>query len=158
MNIPRKSNRNSIWKYFAFPLLFTLAPVAGLSRCVSAQDIKYSQDPDAAKHMTLLLRDYDPRAMLHSAVHEVPRAKFPVIDVHNHVNRVSRRSHSRAGYFRPFRQPGHQGIRGSCPAGYRGYQRKVEVRPCRPRALYHGQPLPHLQAVRQVLYAGHVQL
>src|SRR4029077_321785 len=24
--------------------------------------------------------------MLHAAVHEVPRAKFPVIDVHNHVN------------------------------------------------------------------------
>ena len=86
MNIPRKSNRNSVWKYFAFPLLFTLALAAGLSRCVSAQDIKYSQDPDAAKHMTLLLRDYDPHAMLHSAVHEVPRAKFPVIDVHNHVN------------------------------------------------------------------------
>ena len=47
---------------------------------------KYSQDPDAAKRMTLLLRDYNPHPMLHKAVHEVPRAKFPVIDVHNHVN------------------------------------------------------------------------
>src|ERR1700693_3272483 len=50
------------------------------------QEIKYSQDPDAAKHMTLLLRDFDPKPMLHTAVHETPRAKFPVIDVHNHVN------------------------------------------------------------------------
>lgn len=50
------------------------------------QEIKYSQDPDAAKHMTLLLKDFDPKSMLHSSVHEVPRAKFPVIDVHNHVN------------------------------------------------------------------------
>jgi predicted TIM-barrel fold metal-dependent hydrolase len=50
------------------------------------QKIKYSQDPDAAKHMTLLLKDFDPKSMLHSSVHEVPRAKFPVIDVHNHVN------------------------------------------------------------------------
>jgi hypothetical protein len=50
------------------------------------QEIKYSQDPDAAKHMTLLLKDFDPKPMLHTAVHETPRAKFPVIDVHNHVN------------------------------------------------------------------------
>ena len=50
------------------------------------QEIKYSQDPDAAKHMTLLLKDFDPKPMLHTAVHETPRAKFPVIDIHNHVN------------------------------------------------------------------------
>jgi predicted TIM-barrel fold metal-dependent hydrolase len=52
----------------------------------AAQEIKYSQDPDAAKHMTLLLKDFDPTSMLHVAEHEIPRAKFPVIDVHNHVN------------------------------------------------------------------------
>jgi uncharacterized protein len=50
------------------------------------QEIKYSQDPDAAKKMTLLLKDFDPKSMLHAQVHEVPRAKFPVIDVHNHVD------------------------------------------------------------------------
>jgi predicted TIM-barrel fold metal-dependent hydrolase len=86
MNIPRKSSRNPFWKHLGFALLFALALAAGLSRSVSAQDIKYSQDPDAAKRMTLLLRDYDPHPMLHKAAHEVPRAKFPVIDVHNHVN------------------------------------------------------------------------
>ena len=36
--------------------------------------------------MTLLLKDFDPKPALHAAVHEVPRAKFPVIDMHNHVN------------------------------------------------------------------------
>jgi uncharacterized protein len=39
--------------------------------------------------MTMLLKDFEPRTMLHAAAHEVPRAKFPVIDVHNHVNDAS---------------------------------------------------------------------
>jgi uncharacterized protein len=51
-----------------------------------SQEIKYSQDPNAEKKMTLLLKDFDPQAMLQVPAHEVPRAKFPVIDVHNHVN------------------------------------------------------------------------
>jgi uncharacterized protein len=51
-----------------------------------SQEIKYSQDPAADKRMTLLLKDFEPRSMTHLAVHEVPRARFPVIDVHNHVN------------------------------------------------------------------------
>jgi predicted TIM-barrel fold metal-dependent hydrolase len=50
------------------------------------QEIKYSQDPNAEKRMTLLLKDFDPHPALHAAAHEVPRAKFPVIDMHNHVN------------------------------------------------------------------------
>ena len=86
MNISHKSGSNSFWNYLAFPLLLSLVLAAALSRPLAAQDITYSQDPDAAKHMTLLLHDYDPHAMLHTAVHQVPRAKFPVIDVHNHVN------------------------------------------------------------------------
>jgi predicted TIM-barrel fold metal-dependent hydrolase len=66
-------------------LLLILVTVAGLSLALS-QEIKYSQDPGAAKRMTLLLKDYEPKSMLHVPGHEVPRAKFPVIDVHNHVN------------------------------------------------------------------------
>jgi len=52
----------------------------------SGQTIQYKEDPDAAKRMTLLLKDFAPRPMLHASIHQVPRAKFPVIDVHNHVN------------------------------------------------------------------------
>ena len=50
------------------------------------QAITYTADPNAGKRMTLLLKDFAPQSMLQAAVHEVPRAKFPVIDVHNHVN------------------------------------------------------------------------
>jgi len=35
---------------------------------------------------TLLLRDFKPQSMLHVPVHNVNRARFPVIDVHNHVD------------------------------------------------------------------------
>ncbi len=34
----------------------------------------------------LLLRDFKPRSMLKVPVHEVERAAFPAVDVHNHVN------------------------------------------------------------------------
>ena len=34
----------------------------------------------------LLLKDFRPVSMLHAAAHEVPRAKFPVIDFHQHVD------------------------------------------------------------------------
>jgi uncharacterized protein len=68
--------------------LALLLLVAGAFRSILAQDpgIQYSQDPNAEKRMTLLLKDFDPHSMMHAAVHEVPRAKFPVIDMHNHVN------------------------------------------------------------------------
>jgi predicted TIM-barrel fold metal-dependent hydrolase len=57
----------------------TLQPAYG-------QDIQYRRDPDAAKRMTLFLKDWEPKPMVHLPAHEVPRAKFYVIDVHNHVN------------------------------------------------------------------------
>ena len=34
----------------------------------------------------LLLRDFKPQSMLHASAHQVDRARFPVIDVHQHVN------------------------------------------------------------------------
>jgi predicted TIM-barrel fold metal-dependent hydrolase len=59
---------------------------AAKEQATKEQAITYSADPNAGKRMTLLLKDFAPKSMLHAAVHEVPRAKFPVIDVHNHVN------------------------------------------------------------------------
>jgi predicted TIM-barrel fold metal-dependent hydrolase len=50
------------------------------------QDIQYREDPNAEKRMTLLLKDWDPKPMLHVPAHEVRRAKFYVIDVHNHID------------------------------------------------------------------------
>jgi len=41
---------------------------------------------DAKRRQTLSLRDFHPQSMLHARVTTVERARFPVIDVHNHVN------------------------------------------------------------------------
>ena len=48
--------------------------------------IGYQADPDAAKKETLLLRDFRPQSMLHAKATPVLRAKFPVFDVHQHLN------------------------------------------------------------------------
>src|SRR5271165_2172776 len=52
--------------------------------------IGYQAAPDADQKKTLLLKDFHPESMLHTPVHEVERAKFYVIDVHNHVNDAAR--------------------------------------------------------------------
>src|SRR2546425_3339379 len=51
-----------------------------------ASRIGYKSAADAEQKKTLLLRDFHPASMLRVPAHEVPRAKFYVIDVHNHVN------------------------------------------------------------------------
>lgn len=55
---------------------------------VSAQQtgIGYKPAADADSKKTILLKDFHPEPALHAAVHEIGRAKFPVIDVHNHTN------------------------------------------------------------------------
>jgi predicted TIM-barrel fold metal-dependent hydrolase len=51
-----------------------------------AGQIGYKSAVDADKNKTLLLKDFHPTPMLHTSVHEVEKARFYVIDVHNHVN------------------------------------------------------------------------
>lgn len=46
----------------------------------------YQSDPNAQRNMTLLLKDFYPVSMLHASAHNIGRAKFYVIDVHNHTN------------------------------------------------------------------------
>ena len=41
----------------------------------------------------LLLRDFKPQSMWHVPVHNIERARFPVIDIHNHVNDAWGREH-----------------------------------------------------------------
>ncbi|MGE5205756.1 MAG: amidohydrolase family protein [Chlamydiota bacterium] len=48
--------------------------------------IGYKSAPNAKERETLLLRDFHPKSMLHARVTPIQRAKFPVIDVHNHIN------------------------------------------------------------------------
>src|SRR5260370_4492433 len=49
-------------------------------------EIGYKSAAGAEQNKTLLLKDFKPTAMLHAAAHKVERAKYYVIDVHNHVN------------------------------------------------------------------------
>ncbi len=60
--------------------------------CVAQQQpqIGYQSAPDADAHKTLLLKDFHPVPMLHAPVHKIDKAKFYVIDVHNHVNDAAR--------------------------------------------------------------------
>ena len=67
-------------------VVLVLFLIAGRVHLARSQEIKYSQDPNAEKRMTLLLKDFDPHSIVHLTAHEVPRARFAVIDVHNHVN------------------------------------------------------------------------
>jgi predicted TIM-barrel fold metal-dependent hydrolase len=48
--------------------------------------ISYKAAPNAKERETLLLRDFHPQSMMHARVTPIQRAKFPVIDVHNHIN------------------------------------------------------------------------
>jgi predicted TIM-barrel fold metal-dependent hydrolase len=80
-----RSSRGASVKVKSFTISLSLL-IAGVAVVAMSQDIVYKEDPDAAKRMTLLLKDFDPHPMVHLAVHEVPRARFPVIDMHNHVN------------------------------------------------------------------------
>lgn len=67
-------------RVFCAVLLF-LIPAAAL-----CQDIGYKSAAGADEKKTLLLRDFHPKTMMHSKEHLVLRAKFPVFDVHQHVN------------------------------------------------------------------------
>ncbi len=65
-----------------------LSVTLGLGAVAAGQDqqIGYKPTPDADKKKTILLKDFAPKPMVHLPAHPVLRAKFPVIDVHSHVN------------------------------------------------------------------------
>ncbi len=50
------------------------------------QQIGYKAAKDADTNKTILLKDFNPRPMVHVRAHELQRARFPVIDVHTHLN------------------------------------------------------------------------
>lgn len=50
------------------------------------QPIGYQKAENSEQNKTLLLKDFHPVSMLHAQAHEVPRAKYYVMDVHNHIN------------------------------------------------------------------------
>ena len=78
----------------SWAILLMLAVTGGLAQQASPppappsgnQQIGYRAAENADKNKTLLLKEFQPQSMLHASSHPVPRAKFYVIDVHNHVN------------------------------------------------------------------------
>jgi predicted TIM-barrel fold metal-dependent hydrolase len=69
-----------------FSLLLILVLPASAQNQPQTGQIGYKSAADAEQKKTILLKDFKPVSMLHAAVHNVDRAKFYVIDVHNHVN------------------------------------------------------------------------
>lgn len=71
------------------PLFVLMLFPSGLTSGQSIQSqgqIGYKVAGDADQNKTVLLRDFHPTSMLHVPAHEVERAKFYVVDVHNHTN------------------------------------------------------------------------
>jgi predicted TIM-barrel fold metal-dependent hydrolase len=68
------------------PCIFLLAGALAGQTQSAAPQIGYKSAEDADQKKTLLLRDFKPVSMLHVPTHTVEKAKFYVIDVHNHVN------------------------------------------------------------------------
>jgi predicted TIM-barrel fold metal-dependent hydrolase len=74
-------------KYFVrIMAAFGMAVLAASVVAAALEQITYNGAPGAKARMTLLLRDFHPRSMLHVPVHTVERAKYGVWDVHNHVD------------------------------------------------------------------------
>lgn len=78
-----------------FMVVVLMLIVAGWANAQDASpnaqpQIGYKSAADADQKKTLLLKDFQPVPMLHAPVHKVDRAKFYVIDVHNHVNDAAR--------------------------------------------------------------------
>src|SRR5450759_6022737 len=63
-----------------------LAFVSGSEVSGQQTGIGYKPAADADSKKTILRKDFHPEPALHAAVHEIQRAKFPVIDVHTHTN------------------------------------------------------------------------
>jgi predicted TIM-barrel fold metal-dependent hydrolase len=68
------------------PAVALLAALLALEAVAQQTGIGYKPAADADSKKTILLRDFQPEPALHAAVHEIQRAKFPVIDVHTHTN------------------------------------------------------------------------
>src|ERR1700757_4139150 len=56
--------------------------------CISARAVTVPEreELEAGKPLPLQLKDFEPRSMLHVPETKVPRARYPVIDIHTHLS------------------------------------------------------------------------
>src|SRR5439155_26024081 len=71
-------------------LLFATGARGGDPQQEISPQIGYKPAQNVEQKKTLLLKDFKPQSMLHAPVHNIDRAKYYVIDVHNHVNDAMR--------------------------------------------------------------------
>jgi len=86
---PIESNRNTgaiMYRVLATAIILAAACLCSAQATDPQAQIGYKSASDADQKKTLLLKDFKPDSMLHVPRHKVDRAKFYVIDVHNHVN------------------------------------------------------------------------
>ena len=67
-----------------------VTPVWGMPRVAEQQDPNSSSSdarkaPEQASPETILLKDYRPKSLYKIPISEVPRAKYPIIDMHSHA-------------------------------------------------------------------------
>jgi uncharacterized protein len=75
----------------ALALLVSVAPNCLTQQGTESQSqIGYDVAQNADQKKTLLLKDFQPQSMLHAPAHNIDRARYYVIDVHNHVNDARR--------------------------------------------------------------------
>jgi len=67
------------------PTIAGPAMLVSLLLTMTSRSFAQSQTPVAATN-DLLLREFKPVSKLHLTEHRVERARFPVIDIHNHLN------------------------------------------------------------------------
>src|SRR5215467_6236090 len=58
---------------------------AGLAAAAAAAPPAGAQPPQPRRGAPLDIADYQPKSMLTVASHQVPKARYPVIDVHTHI-------------------------------------------------------------------------
>lgn len=74
-------------KTFLKPLIISAVTLLFLAAIRQSQgQVQSNAAKSPAQRDSLRLRDFKPQSMLHVPEHQVMRARFPVIDVHNHVN------------------------------------------------------------------------
>ena len=60
-----------------------------LAVAVVALMLAASVDPALAQSQTLTFEEYEPKSTMVVPEHKIPRAKFPMIDIHSHHNRLT---------------------------------------------------------------------
>ncbi|MBZ5700394.1 MAG: amidohydrolase [Acidobacteriia bacterium] len=71
---------------WAFRLFVLIAAFILIQDLDAQTQIGYRTDQDADAKKRILLKDYKPESMVHVPARSITRARYPVIDVHSHVN------------------------------------------------------------------------